>query len=476
MTKWNWSGRAVWARSLFVGATALCACGVATDFAQPPVAVAPAPAPAPAPPPTLWNFLGIPQAGQRLKDAKINKSGNHPERERKPPLKRLADPANAQSDNPAIKAAAKIKAEEDLKCQKIKAIKYLGTIGCGCYDKVSDVKVSKALEAALDDCNEEVRFAAAQAIAKSVSQNCAQCSKNCCCNIEMMTKLGEVVYGKDEQGCWLEASDRVRAAACQALLTCCPNGFTPAAPAVRQGVQEVVPGPVETVPVTPPKPDVETVPNPVPPAPEAGAAAAAGAAASLVIPQTSAERTQAGLSDGTIAWVSLKSGTARLRFENTQHPEIGSMVRAYHRSDKGLAYLGEMQVVIIDGQTVLARPVGELKITEIGNGDEVMLSEPKPIVQPVSNLRVQTGEGSVAWISPKRGAARLQFEGDAQPEIGRRVELYHATKTGSVCLGQLEIVRHESKAIYARPIGTLQLSNLTVGDDVVLLPAQAGSN
>ena len=47
--------------------------------------------------------------------------------------RRIADPANLQSDNPAIKAAAKAKAEQDLAPQKIKAIKYLATVGCAAF-------------------------------------------------------------------------------------------------------------------------------------------------------------------------------------------------------------------------------------------------------------------------------------------------------------------------------------------------------
>ena len=81
---------------------------------------------------TLWNFLGIPQGVHRIRDAVVNTRGNHPNWERKPRLKRIADPANLESGNPAIEAAAKIKADQDLAPQKIKAIKFLAKVGCGC--------------------------------------------------------------------------------------------------------------------------------------------------------------------------------------------------------------------------------------------------------------------------------------------------------------------------------------------------------
>ena len=76
--------------------------------------------------------------------------------EAKPPLLAITDPANMTEDSPpAVKAAAEIKAQEDQAAQKIKALRYLATIGCGgCYPDVED-----AFLAALDDCTEEVKEA-----------------------------------------------------------------------------------------------------------------------------------------------------------------------------------------------------------------------------------------------------------------------------------------------------------------------------
>src|SRR3990172_477322 len=79
--------------------------------------------PPPSAPLTLWNFLGIPQGMNKIRDATSNRRGNFPGAERTPPMKALADPQNLKSENPAIKAAAEIKSEEDLAPQKIKALK-----------------------------------------------------------------------------------------------------------------------------------------------------------------------------------------------------------------------------------------------------------------------------------------------------------------------------------------------------------------
>ncbi len=188
----------------------------ATTFGQ-------APPPPPASP-TLWSFLGIPQASYKINAHLFNRRGNHPRLEKKPPLKGLADPANLKSDVPAIKAAAEVKQAEDLKPQKIKAIKYLATIGCGCYDK--DEKITKALLAAMDDCTEDVRLAAINAVMDAASGGaCANCGERCCCNEKLTAQLYKIAYELDDLGCPIEPSERVRQAAVQALGVCCPNRY-----------------------------------------------------------------------------------------------------------------------------------------------------------------------------------------------------------------------------------------------------------
>ncbi|MGQ9573924.1 MAG: SPOR domain-containing protein [Thermoguttaceae bacterium] len=183
------------------------------------LAQAPGPTAGPASQPvTLWSWLGIPQGIDKVRDALTNPLGNHPKLERKPPLKRIADPENLKSDNPAIQAAAKAKADADLAAQKIKAIKYLATVGCGC-PKYND-QIKEALLAALDDCTEQVRYEAAMALCQTAGNVCAACNPGSCCDAKVMNKLLKVSEGKDEQGCWLESSARVRAAAAAALEAC----------------------------------------------------------------------------------------------------------------------------------------------------------------------------------------------------------------------------------------------------------------
>lgn len=196
-------------------------------------AAGPPPPPAPA---TLWNFLGIPQSIHKVQDARINRNGDNPDRERTPALKQIADPANLDSPSPAIKMAAKIKADQDSAPQKIKAIKYLATVGCGCYPGVKD-----ALLASLDDCTEEVRYEAAVAFCRAAGNPCKNCEKNGCCDATVMNKLHDMAYGQDNKCCYKEASERVRAAATNALNACHrmhPQGAQPS-PAPQEGKKEL---------------------------------------------------------------------------------------------------------------------------------------------------------------------------------------------------------------------------------------------
>ncbi len=173
--------------------------------------------------PTLWSFLGIPQGARKINGALMNRRGERPGLEQKTPLRSLNDPRNLFSKVPAIKTAAEIKQAEDLKPQKIKSIKYLTSIGCGCYDK--DGSVTDALVAAMDDCTEDVRLATTQAIYEAAHcKSCSNCGQVCCCNEKVMKKLAEIAYERDDSGCYKEPSARVRESAAAALKACCPGG------------------------------------------------------------------------------------------------------------------------------------------------------------------------------------------------------------------------------------------------------------
>jgi hypothetical protein len=172
---------------------------------------------------TVWQKLGIPQAFKSMQGNLINRRGNLPGLEPKPPLLGIADPANLESEVPAIKAAAEIKQQEDMAAQKIKGIKYLAGIGCGCYNK--DGSITDALLAALDDCTEKVRFETVKAIGEvAKDEACENCKLKACCSEQIVKRLAELAYEKGDACCWLEPSERVREAAMEAMNSCCPGG------------------------------------------------------------------------------------------------------------------------------------------------------------------------------------------------------------------------------------------------------------
>jgi hypothetical protein len=207
------------------------------------------------PHPTLPEFLGIPQCcaaintccSRTLAQIGFCFPGLGSFLEPTPPLLPIADPANLAEDAPpAVQKAAEIKAQEDQAAQKISALRYLATIGCGgCYPSVED-----AFIASLEDCTEEVRYEAIKAIRDTTTKYCQYCNQAACCSEKIQKKLREMAYETDDNGCPVEPSDRVRRQARMALAQCGPPAPEPVEEPVRtptEGPTEGPPAPVEGV-------------------------------------------------------------------------------------------------------------------------------------------------------------------------------------------------------------------------------------
>jgi len=257
----------------------ICLLGTFTGCATSPIQV-----------PTVWDRLGIPQAGARLRDATLNRSGNFPGLEKKPPVLRIADPANLAEGKPeVVKTAAKIKQDQDMKKQKLKAIKFLAEVGCGCYNK--DDQVSKALLEALNDCDPDVKKATIEAISQNAA-GCKKCSTGCevtCCSADIVKKLEEMAVGIDDKGCPKEPDREIRAAAMRALKQC---GCGP------EKAPEEIPAPpeIEEVPVPEDGPDPEKRWNE--PTPESPSAILMPAQEDTIQPQQVAAVTRVSFSGG----------------------------------------------------------------------------------------------------------------------------------------------------------------------------------
>ena len=182
------------------------------------VAIAPAPSTGQC---SLPEFLGLPnlakgtggilqRLGSRLLGA-LDLTGRFPGLQPQPPVLPITDPANLEAGAPpAVQAAAEIKQEEDAAPQKIMAIRYLATIGCGgCYPKVED-----ALLEGLSDCTESVRYEAVKALQCKPECGCKFCSSPSCCSMKVRKRLQELTT------CEKEPSERIRRLA-RIALACC---------------------------------------------------------------------------------------------------------------------------------------------------------------------------------------------------------------------------------------------------------------
>lgn len=357
--------------------------------------------------PTLWSFLGFPRSGL-VRAQFVNRRGNLPGLEKKPPLRNIADPANLAPDMPkAIQEAAKIKQAEDLAPQKIKAIKYLGKIGCGCYPGVKE-----GLMAALDDCTEDVRYEAIQAFMEAAGNVCNTCSDTCC-DADVIAKLNDMATGMDENGCYKEPSARVRAAAAQAAQIC----------------EQRVPPPMETVPN--PLPEPERGRNALPPP---VARSKSDSTLSMILHPGAAIRS---MMDADPAPMAGETIVMERDVMSQPHPAVaGAPRQPQHR----LASLPPQQPVAMTPAPQPQRPAGE-KLS-----------------------------GKVAWVGQPGGNIRLHFPHDQAPAVGEELRVYHDYLTGRQVVGRLEVIGVGSDGVWARPLRGA-MDKVASGDDVVTLPA-----
>jgi hypothetical protein len=171
---------------------------------------------------TLWQFLGADQVCADLAckgECMLALLRQYfPALDGPPPPPPIDAPANLESPNPAVKAAAEVKGEEDAAPAKAQALEYLAKVGCGCYPDVQEALVS-----GLDDCTESVRFAAAQALYKAAGHPCQTCRSSSCCGSIVREKLTQIAYETKDDGCYFEPSSRVRRVARLALEACGGN-------------------------------------------------------------------------------------------------------------------------------------------------------------------------------------------------------------------------------------------------------------
>ncbi|WP_146599855.1 hypothetical protein [Novipirellula aureliae] len=423
-----------------------------------------------APETTLWRFLGIPEGFQNFRDRIINRRGNHPGLERKPPLKSIADPANLESPNPAIKTAAEIKQAEDMKAQKIKAIKYLATIGCGCYDK--DGQITDALLAATDDCTPDVRLATIEAIEDAVNEGCCgKCGCNSCCNEKITKRLSEMAYERDNDGCCVEPVEKIRRAAKRVLCKCCPGG-PPTGP-IEEEMPALVPAPApENV-----QPEVE-VDDPVQGESEDDEAIQGesdGRSDDEDERHIMGEAHEASREELPNPFKDSFGGTQSLyqhqnRSENPRQRELHLNAGSTSDSLSGL--------IEVDAEPILlAQEIqpSSYQFESISEKTEVAEVESVPVVvaEP-SESRVQPTEtpanlviSEVAFVHPASGKLMLKSEDFSSVSEGTRVCIFRRSSTGVEKIADLVLEHVGQKAATAKVIDAEAIRRVRVGDQAV---------
>jgi len=369
--------------------------GLAGDaLAQPPAA----------PTPTLWNFLAVPQGYRYFRDNTFNRRGLRPLTERQPPLKAIADDRNLKSGNPEIQEAAEIKQAEDSAPQKIKAVRYLAQIGCGCYNR--DGGITDALLKSIDDCTEDVRYATITAISEAAAgEACVNCRQRSCCSQAISDKLFELAYGRDDLGCYLEPSERIRLVAAEALRVCCsgsremlpepallPTLANPpppveapraAPPAGVEGAPIVPPGPAPVIPLSLLGPEPLTgqaLTNQALPAtfvasPAASLAATPTAAMLNRLPVVPRLLPGQEFGSGTVVAVRRRDGVVALKFESPLPVPPGSILRAYHEfALSGKTSVCDLEIIQSEAgvTTAVPRPGHHLRKLEVGDSAVVL--------------------------------------------------------------------------------------------------------
>lgn len=416
-------------------------------------------------PPTVWHALGIPQTFTHLRDTSVNKFGRNPQLEKKPALKRIGDPENLASKNSAIKKAAEIKGEEDLKPQKIKALKYLATIGCGCYDGVA-----QAFSDALEDCTEEVRYVAALSIKEAVGAQCSKCNGSCCSgdtpeSKDLVEKMVKRAYERDDKGCYYESSERVREALKEALCVCCPN--------CQGDYEEISPQPdvtprTDSIPVPP---DVLPPTDPQTPggtAPMGGAPGASAASDRQANEQTWDLATEPALEEeAEVAAPSEEPSVLAPAVKTVTKPArpLSSSRRTWQPK---VVQTNAEEVVLEDRQAKLppivtpqsfpAPPVASPHVQRLPITDQVE----RNVVAATGPIR-----GNVASVNNQRGVFEIEFSGTTKPAKGDEILIYHNYLLGREMTGTLTVVGYNGDHVVAQYRGA-KTFRVTLGDEAVI--------
>jgi hypothetical protein len=353
-------------------------------------------------------------------------------------------------------------------------VKYLAKIGCGCYDK--DGSVTAALIAAMEDCTERVRLATVEAIKEATEAGaCTTCNQKCCCNEDLVKKLYELAYEKDNEGCWLEPSEEVRQAAREAMMACC-RGRGPEGPIYEEPLPGTAPATTPIQPIIPPDrppvlnippetPDRPIVPPEIPPGEAPPAPPVEGSPSATIYEEYSPSE---GFSP---ALPTFRAGTAEAAMLHTDGP-IGF---ASDRS-AGVVKLVEFSQGERSTDAETAARMTRLPTAQnsMAGGESAGPEGFSSAIAPASSSvapDLMFARGSVASVDGSTMLVHIHFEDGREAPVGARLIVYHEYLVGRTRLGHVEVVQSWRGAATARPVDGAMFNKIRRGDEVVYSPA-----
>jgi hypothetical protein len=369
-----------------------------------------------------------------------------------------------------------------------------------------------------------VRLASIQAISEAANgEYCENCKQRSCCSEEISKKLYEIAYERDEEGCFLEPSERVRLAAAEALRVCCPGsgegfiveerpmempgGERPAEPPPAGGERPgVAPPAVPLQPVPAPMPPMP--PMPPPPAPVAPASAPGPLTEPALEFPRSSRRTAALLGSSTVP-VSAASGVnaptpaasdanqgenlAPIRTASSMRrvppgsgvrlppppdapassgpvfsaPPLPQVSNEGESSPAAKPAPGETQSVVqASGQRSTATH-------EVAHQSARATADPTAAARPAMQRKLpgaEFGTGIVTSVRLREGLAYIEFDANGTVPRGSVVRAYHEfalTTNQAVC--DLEVILSEPGMAIAKPKAGSRIGELAVGDHAIVL-------
>jgi hypothetical protein len=305
----------------------------------------------------------------------------------------------------------------------------------------------------MDDCTEKVRLVAVQAVANAArGERCEQCSEKSCCNEKIVKQLAKIAYERDDHGCWLEPSERVRDAAVKALGICCPNPV-PFEPLVEEPIEEDRERPL---PEEAEAPEVPAGPTPTPSADST----------------TQTEDFTVQVNDCAVQVEDNAPQRKPSRFRSSRRHAAAHGWASVPARTTGSAGQPRPKKSVPSGKRIMSVALQLVKRQPLVGARPN--SKPHVTHTPRAAAGGKTAaprsvHGTVQHVDVQRGVAHVRLGGDWHVAVGAQAKIYHRYITGPASLGMFEVLQSSVGAVNVRPVGQANLGKVGRGDKVVVI-------